>query len=72
MSGEDIAFLYPDLRIAIVGTFIHGRLIIGQTAFLRKIEMLESLLCPYFTTGSGKTLGFKETFTPTLFNIQYC
>ena len=53
LSGEDVTFLYPDLKIGIAGTFIHGKMAIGQTCFLRTVIAEEALLCPTFTLGSG-------------------
>ena len=53
LSGEDVTFLYPDLKIGIAGTFIHGKMAIGQTCFLRSVIAEEALLCPTFTLGSG-------------------
>ncbi len=53
LSGEDIAFIYPDLKTALVGTFIHGQLLIGQTCFVRSIANEDSLLCPTFTLPAG-------------------
>jgi hypothetical protein len=53
LSGEDIAFIYPDLKTALVGTFIHGQLLIGQTCFVRNIVNEDSLLTPTFTLPAG-------------------
>ncbi len=53
LSGEDIAFIYPDLKTALVGTFIHGQLLIGQTCFVRNIVNEDSLLSPTFTLPAG-------------------
>ena len=53
LSGDDIAFVYPDLRTAIIGTFVQGRLLIGQTCFLHSVAMEDAIICPYFTIPAG-------------------
>ena len=37
MSGESVAFLYPDLRTALYGSFIKGKMSVAQTCFVKSI-----------------------------------
>ena len=39
MSGDNIAFLYPDLRTALYGTFIKGRMSVAQTCFVKCVTI---------------------------------
>jgi len=37
LTGDDIAFLYPDLKTALLGTFIKGQMKVAQTAFVKSV-----------------------------------
>ena len=39
MSGESIAFLYPDLRTALYGSFIKGKMSVAQTCFVKSVTI---------------------------------
>lgn len=39
MSGETIAFLYPDLRTALYGSFIKGKMSVAQTCFVKSVTI---------------------------------
>jgi len=63
MNGDDIAFLYPDLKTALVGTFVMNEMKVAQTAFLLSITLRkhDGLMYlnfntpkgPFFTTDRG-------------------
>lgn len=39
MTGDNIAFLYPDLRTALYGTFINGKMAVAQTCFVKFVTI---------------------------------
>ena len=39
MSGENISFLYPDLRTAMYGSFIKGKMSVAQTSFVKSVTI---------------------------------
>ena len=39
MSGESIAFLYPDLRTALYGSFLKGKMSVAQTCFVKSVTI---------------------------------
>ena len=39
LSGECIAFLYPDLRTSLYGSFIKGKMSVAQTCFVKSVTI---------------------------------
>merc|ERR1712218_389636 len=39
ISGDSIAFLYPDLRTALCGSFIKGKMSVAQTCFVKSVTI---------------------------------
>lgn len=48
-TGTDIAFLYPDLRTALVGEWREGRLVDGRAATITGLEEVQGVMVPTFT-----------------------
>jgi len=57
-TGEDIAFLYPDMRTALVGQFVKGTLVSGRHARVDRIEYQSGVLVPRFKIISEKEYRF--------------
>lgn len=81
LSGDHIAFLYPDLRTALVGTFIEGRLTLAQTCFvssvtIRKVDNLAFLTFtdprgPFYTYDPGNATSLcQEPLLPDPYESQ--
>ena len=39
MTGDNIAFLYPDLRTSLYGSFIKGKMSVAQTCFVKSVTI---------------------------------
>ena len=39
ITADNIAFLYPDLRTALYGTFIKGKMTVAQTCFVKGVTI---------------------------------
>lgn len=49
LIGDNIAFLYPDLKTALVGTFVKGQMIMAQTCFIQLVAVRNELCHLKFT-----------------------
>lgn len=57
LTGSDLAYLYPDLKTAIVGTFEKGELVSGQTSSLQALHLdYGAVKVPKFLPGQGPFL----------------
>ena len=48
-SGDDIAFVYPDLETALVGVFAKGVMISGKPAELEAVDIIDDIAEPVFS-----------------------
>ena len=82
MNGDDIAFLYPDLKTALVGTFVMNEMKVAQTAFLLSITLRkhDGLMYlnfntpkgPFFTTDRGnEEIICQEPLLPDPYEHRY-
>ena len=39
LIGDNIAFLFPDLKTALVGTFVKNQMIMAQTCFIQLVSI---------------------------------
>jgi len=53
-TGEDIAYIYPDLQTAILGKFENGLLVCGKPAKIVSTEIINGVLVPKFKITSEK------------------
>jgi len=53
-SGEDIAYIYPDLQTAILGKFDDGLLVCGKPAKIVSTDIINGVLVPKFKITSEK------------------
>ena len=54
LTGENIAYLYPDFSTAIFGEFRKGMLVRGKAARVTGISFIEGVLWPKFTVESSR------------------
>ena len=57
-SGDNIAFLYPDLSTALVGTFLRGILVSARSAAVSSSTMVDGVLVPSFSFLSDQKFSF--------------
>ena len=57
-TGDGIAFVYPDLKTALVGTFEKGIMISGYPAALKTVEIISDIAEPVFSVLDGPTVGY--------------
>lgn len=60
-TGADIAFLYPDMKTALVGEFCQGVMIKARPARLCKIVVKEEVLCPLFDILSDREYSYSPS-----------
>ena len=48
-TGDNIAFLYPDLSTALVGKFLQGILVSARAAVVASSLMVDGILVPSFS-----------------------
>lgn len=53
LSGEDIVFLYPDMKTAFMGLFCKGHLVQAQSTTLEYVHQDQGLLVPFFNDPAG-------------------
>ena len=53
-TGDNIAYLYPDLTTAILGRFDKGVLISGRAASLSGVRLVDNIAVPEFTVTGGE------------------
>ena len=58
MTGKDIAFLYPDLRTALVGQFRNGELVSAFSSKVISVREKSGLLVPSFEKVSSTEFRF--------------
>jgi len=54
LTGPEIAYLYPDLRTALVGRYEDGELVEARPATLSAVTWDNSVLVPHFTFTSNQ------------------
>ncbi len=47
--GDNIAFLFPDLKTALVGTFVKGAMVMAQTCFIQLVAVRNEVCQLKFT-----------------------
>ena len=81
LIGDNIAFLYPDLKTVLLGTFIKHRMAIGQTCFVQMVTLRNEICHLRFTNARGPLFSFdpgtrdiicKEPLLPDPYESQYC
>ena len=55
LTGDNIAFLYPDFSTAILGHFQKGILVRGKAARVTGISFIDGVLWPSFTELSDRS-----------------
>ena len=81
MIGDDIAFLYPDRRTALLGTFAKGKMLVAQTAFVQMATVRDEICQLKFTQPRGPFYSYdqsnrelisKEPLLRDPYEAQYC
>jgi len=65
-TGDDIAYIYPDMKMAIRGEFKDEKLVSGQVCELLGVEVEDGIKKPVFSECSGKVYEYEN---PTIRNI---
>jgi len=65
LTGDSIAFIYPDLKHVLLGTFTKGRLSLGQLCYVTNIRFIKADFpkLTYTPTGQGPTYTFDDRRT---------
>jgi hypothetical protein len=70
LTGIRIAYLYPDLRTAIVGNFSDGILESGRVAYLKTVIDDRGIKVPIFTEPTG-TFNFASRYTTFMSILEF-
>ena len=58
MSGDNIAFIYPDFKTAFVGVFENGVMISAKAASVEDIEIVDGIAEPTLITFASTPVSF--------------
>ena len=69
LTGHRIAYLYPDFKTALVGSFVEGVMECAQEAELKTVIDDNGIKVPIFTEPNGKNNVF--LLVPTKYYLKY-
>jgi len=56
LTGDEVAYIYPDYQTAILGRFEDGVLVSGRTTSIKSISLQKGVVVPVFNPGQGPLL----------------